>query len=104
MPYYIDIELQDHHNCNELVIESIDQFNKRLADPQLNAKWKLDDNPSNFQDNYCVYSAKKKGLAKDDYPSFSMMTNVKKANHERFSLSCFSTAFLDANVNTHASP
>lgn len=66
-----------------------------MADPEINAPWRLDATTAKFSDNYCVYIAKKKGLAKDDYPSFSMMTNVRKADAERFSLSCFSSAFID---------
>lgn len=70
-----------------------------MADPEIDAPWRLDDDPSKFSDNYCVYTAKKKsGLAKDDYPSFSMVTNIKKANQERFSVSCFSSAFIDLNT------
>jgi len=61
MPYDIDIKLEDHHNCNELVVESIQQFNQRLADPEINAPWRLDDTSGKLSENYCVYSAKKKG-------------------------------------------
>jgi len=96
MPYHVEITLEDHHNCKELITESIDKFNERLDDPEINSAYFLDDTESLFDKNYCIYSAKKKGAAKDDYPSFSLMTNVKKANHERFSLSCFSSAFIDS--------
>ena len=86
--------MEDHNNCSELIAESVDQFNTKLG--ELNSKWRLNVDSNKFQDNYAVYAAKKKGLAKDDYPSFSMMTNIKKANHERYSVSCYSSAFVDA--------
>jgi len=69
---------------DELDIENVDE-----------APWRLDDDDTKLSDNYCIYAAKKKGNAKDDYPSFSLMTNVKKADIERYSLSCFSCAFID---------
>ncbi len=37
---------------------------------------------------------KKTGFAKDDYPSQALLSNVKKINYEKFSLSCFSSAFI----------
>lgn len=86
----------------------------------------MDDNPENFSDNYNLYMAsKKKGTAKDDFPSkylisikllfvnyfhilnltrylfvigLSLVSNVKLTNTEHFSLSCFSKAFLDINL------
>jgi len=94
MPFNIDVKLEDHNLSSELIAYSTDLFNERLSDPAINSEWRLDNDSNKFSDNYALYVAKKKGNAKDDYPSFSMMTNVKKANHERYSLSCFSSAFI----------
>lgn len=59
-------------------------------------KYLLDDVPERFSDNYNLYTAsKKKGTAKDDFPSLSLITNVKRTNAKHFSLSCFSSAFVD---------
>ena len=74
---------------------SIDLFNNQLALPTINAQYRLSDNGDNISDNYALYTASKKtGLAKDDYPSQALLSNVKKINYEKFSLSCFSSAFI----------
>ena len=61
----------------------------------MNAAYRLDDVLENIDDNFNLYMAKKKGLAKDDYPPQILMANVKKINYERFSLSIFTRAFVD---------
>ena len=80
-------------------MESIDSFNNHLASLNINAKYRLSDNPDQIEDNYALYTASKKtGLAKDDYPSQALLSNVKKINYEKFSLSCFSSAFIETSV------
>lgn len=71
----------------------IDSFNNRLV--EVNAPYRLDDVLENIENNFLVYTAKKKGLAKDEYPPQALMGNVKKINYERFSLSCFTKAFIE---------
>lgn len=44
MPYYVDIQLSAHCNCKELIVESLDLFNKRLGDPAVNGQYTLNDN------------------------------------------------------------
>jgi len=43
MPFYVDIQISDHYNCKELIVDSLDQFNKRLSDPAVMGKFSLDD-------------------------------------------------------------
>ena len=46
---------------NRILVKS----NERLDDPEINSAYFLDDTESLFDKNYCIYSAKKKGAAKD---------------------------------------
>lgn len=43
LPFYVDIQISDHYNCKELIVDSLDQFNKRLSDPAVMGKFSLDD-------------------------------------------------------------
>ena len=74
------------------MIYAIDRINQRLG--ELVAAYRLDDNADKLDANYSLYIAKKKGIPKDDFPGLALMSNVKKINYQRFSLGCFSTAFV----------
>lgn len=61
------MNIRNHYNTQELVVEAIDMFNTRLA--EINSPYRLRDDPEKIKDNYNVYFAKKKNcLPKDDYP------------------------------------
>lgn len=63
----MQVNILNHYNFQELVVDAIDVFNKRLK--ELNAPFSLLDNPDALKDNYNVnYASKKNGLPKDDYP------------------------------------
>lgn len=100
IPFYVDLHIQDHFDCKQLVVDAVQAFNQHLTELSLReperAKYLLDDDPARFPDNYNLYTAsKKKGTAKDDFPSLSLISNVKRTNAEHFSLSCFSSAFIE---------
>jgi len=61
------MEVPDHYNCKELLVEAIDKINKHLK--EINAPYTLSDDHETFETNYNLYIAKKKsGKPKDDYP------------------------------------
>jgi len=45
LPFNIDVKIEDHNNCSELIMESIDSFNNHLASLNINAKYRLSDDP-----------------------------------------------------------
>jgi len=104
LPYYVDVEISDHYNCQELIVDTLDLFNKRLTDPAVGAQYSLDDDIDKLDDNFSLYIAKKKGGPKDDFPGFSLLSVVKGTGYERFALCCFSSAFVlqgqSNNINT----
>lgn len=104
LPYYVDVQIADHYNCQELIVDTLDLFNRRLTDPSVGAQYTLDDDVDKLDDNYSLYIAKKKGGPKDDFPGFSLLSVVKGTGYERFALCCFSSAFLKQtksnNINT----
>lgn len=106
------MSIRNHYNVQELVVEAIDTFNARLA--ELNAHYRLKDDPETIKDNYNVYFAKKKNcLPKDDYPrksdfesfnnifelAMGMDSLIRESQKEHFALCCFTSAFAQ-NIQT----
>ena len=56
----------EHYNVKELVVDCLDQFNQRLN--EVNAPYRLADEADLIANNYNVYIAKKNGKPNDDYP------------------------------------
>ena len=90
---------------------AVDLFNKELSN--LKADWRLVDTPEIIADNYNLYLASKKtGEPKDDYPGklylmlpiilgLALLTKVKPLTYTRFSLCCFSSAFVAYKVSVN---
>ena len=62
------------------------------------AGYKLSDDLDKVDKNYNLYIAKKKGQPKDDFPALSLTSNVRGVGYERFSLCCFSVAFIKSGA------
>lgn len=78
---YIDIEIQQHLNCADLIVRAVDWFNEHLKErrnPLL-----LDDRNI---DLYSLYMAKKTGKPNDDFPNIEKTQIVSKINYNRFAL------------------
>lgn len=72
--------------------EAIKNFNKKLV--EMGSQTLLSEDAEQIGQNYQCYIAKKKGVPKSDFPSLSLQSNVKRINYERFSLGCFTNAFV----------
>eukprot|EP00347_Sterkiella_histriomuscorum_P018397 403345659 len=78
---YIDIEIQQHLNCADLIVRAIDWFNEHLKDRKTNLI--LEDSDLNF---YELFMAKKTGKPNDDFPNIEKSQIVSKINYNRFAL------------------
>jgi hypothetical protein len=76
----------------ELMAEAVKNFNKKLM--EMGSQTLLSEDSEQLGQNYQCYIAKKKGVPKSDFPSLSLQSNVKRINYERFSLGCFTKAFV----------
>lgn len=93
------MNLRQHYNIKEMVVDGIDLFNKRLK--ELKADWLLKDDPDVIKDNYNVCIASKKSFKpKDDYPPLSLMSSVKEMKYVHYALCVFSSAFVKQSIIT----
>lgn len=87
------MNIRSHYNIKEMVVDGLDLFNKRLQ--EVNAEYRLKDEPDQVKDNYNVCIASKKSFEpKDDYPPLSLMSSVKEMKYVHYALCCFSSAFV----------
>lgn len=89
----MDLQIGDHYNCKEMIVEAIDLFNQRLSSSEVEAQYRLKDDVGAIEENYVLYIAKKKGTPKEDFPGLSLSSSVKKLTYERFCLCCNTSAF-----------
>jgi len=48
-PYYVTLKIQDHYTFKELIAHALDKFNDRLAQSDVNGKYRLEANPDKFE-------------------------------------------------------
>ncbi|CDW78061.1 UNKNOWN [Stylonychia lemnae] len=91
---YIDIEIQQHLNCADLIIRAIDWFNEHLKERQ--AQHILEDRNLDY---YFLYMAKKTGKPNDDFPNIEKSQIVSKINYHRFALCAEQAAIISSPIS-----